>query len=1036
MIITDVVAKTEYFDGTPAAGFEIELDEKKLKTDINGVASTKIKGDFYSRTLVSYNYINAKASLPEIGYVYEDMSFRSVNSDVEIKTKAKNDGDSVSLEIQTFNVDFTGLDDIGYDDADKLLRDFDGSLNLDVSIVRTQYRVLTGKKIYDPYTKTFTEEYGYRYEEKTEYSNNITVSGGKPQSFVFPFENYDASGSYKIVIRGKDKSGREFIRENYLYLNYYENDYDLKYVYCTDRSDNSEGYAIGDPVSISLYGSGKSVDDVKLETGTFLFIRASDRLIDYTVTKNNSLDFIFNGKVLPNIEVIGVWFDGRAYKTNNYGYPVKLNRKTRELNAEIETDKENYKPGETAKLRFKLTGPDKKPVKGYINVNIIDEALLSVSESFDDINSKVFEEYYEYSPEYVISHIMVDQERGAGGAGNGDGARSDFRDTALFKTVETDNNGAAEIDVKLPDNITSWRIFWQAFKTDDIMAGSGKTNVISTLPFFIDIRLYDTYLVGDKPQIGIRCAGREIKKNGNIQYTVEIPSLGFKKTESASVSEPWHSIELPELTEGSHTVTVSAEYNGLTDKITTDFKVLDSIATSIKTKEFNLTNDTTLDIPSNGAVRLVFADTQKIQVIRELRNILSTGAIRVEQLIAKKIAEDVLAATGEKMYIGETDYTQKIAEYQKSDGSVSPFTYGDDPESALETTVMSCAPGIEGINKSAAAEYLYSVLRSNEEKDALINSLALVGLAALKEPVLQYIANSEKAEAAPGIRLNLALARILIGDGYNAKESVNEIIKTYCETSGNTMYMNIDGSGREETIKNTANLALAATLLDLPEGEKLFQYVLENQGVSDLYLLQQAMALRHKAQSVNRDAAFFDYVSDGKKTRVNLNISYSVMLTAEQLRSMKFENINQDIKAYVIYTAPGFPQGTNPMLSVSHKYTDVDSSKQNLTAGEISYSISESAPDGCYSIAHILPAGLVFSRIIRQNNRYDVWVSEVKGRQVTFTVYKEKNKKSGKISFYARPVMTGSFKYEGTFISNLTKPEFTNQSPGSMITIK
>ena len=48
---------------------------------------------------------------------------------------------------------------------------------------------------------------------KTEYSNNITVSGGKPQSFVFPFENYDASGSYKIVIRGKDKSGREFIRK-------------------------------------------------------------------------------------------------------------------------------------------------------------------------------------------------------------------------------------------------------------------------------------------------------------------------------------------------------------------------------------------------------------------------------------------------------------------------------------------------------------------------------------------------------------------------------------------------------------------------------------------------------------------------------------------------------------------------------------------------------------------------------------------------------------------------------------------------------
>ena len=157
-----------------------------------------------------------------------------------------------------------------------------------------------------------------------------------------------------------------------------------------------------------------------------------------------------------------------------------------------------------------------------------------------------------------------------------------------------------------------------------------------------------------------------------------------------------------------------------------------------------------------------------------------------------------------------------------------------------------------------------------------------------------------------------------------------------------------------ETIKNTANLALAATLLDLPEGEKLFQYVLENQGVSDLYLLQQAMALRHKAQSVNRDAAFFDYVSDGKKTRVNLNISYSVMLTAEQLRSMKFENINQDIKAYVIYTAPGFRRAQIRCFQfrISTQMLTAQT-KPHGRRDKLQY--IQSAPDGCYSIAHILP---------------------------------------------------------------------------------
>ena len=84
----------------------------------------------------------------------------------------------------------------------------------------------------------------------------------------------------------------------------------------------------------------------------------------------------------------------------------------------------------------------------------------------------------------------------------------------------------------------------------------------------------------------------------------------------------------------------------------------------------------------------------------------------------------------------------------------------------------------------------------------------------------------------------------------------------------------------------------------------------------------------------------------------------------------------------------------------------------------------------------MLPAGLDFSRLDQSMSGKGVWVSEVKGKQVTFTVYKNKDARKGNIIFNTRPTMTGSFKSEGTYIINATKPEIANKTEGGAINIK
>ena len=131
----------------------------------------------------------------------------------------------------------------------------------------------------------------------------------------------------------------------------------------------------------------------------------------------------------------------------------------------------------------------------------------------------------------------------------------------------------------------------------------------------------------------------------------------------------------------------------------------------------------------------------------------------------------------------------------------------------------------------------------------------------------------------------------------------------------------------------------------------------------------------------------------------------------------------------------GNPQGSSKLLAITPKYGSTSLAATDTASVSIEYKISADAPDGYYNIVHILPAGLEFTRDDwRYGDKW--WLSEVKGKQITFTVYKRKGVAQGTARFSARVTMPGAFASEGTFILHPTEPGLSRQVKGETVVFK
>jgi len=1022
-----------FFEGTPlpqqSICFSGDLIQKECsvltdqKGQIQFTTETKVVD---SGSLYSGQWIYARTNMPETGDIERWQMIFVFNSDVDLVGKVKRSGRSLDYSVTGYDVDPGRIADLSASIEEQAYVPLTGSLELKATLKRHEWdKILTGYT-YDPYTKQNVPEYVYSLRQETESTFNWLLPDKNEHTFSLPLEQDNA---YTLIVESKDKNGRSIFRSYYIPAVSSKDGRGYPY-YWLAADDQKNTANFGEEMTVHIYNE----DGPLSAEGKYLFYRSREEILDYTLKEINEYSFVFTRELMPNVNIMGVCFDGSDYYCVNYPFSLQMNLEERKALVKIEKDQDIYKPGDLVKLNLQLTDAAGNPLAGWINLNLLDEALLTVADRHVDMAQYVFwGNTYSFTLRTSVSHTRLFTESMAEGGGEGDGERADFRDTALFKTIKTNARGRASLEFRLPDNLTAWRLIWQAY-APDIWAGSGVDRIEATLPFFIDLRIGDTIIAGDEVVLGLRGAGTAADTSADyISWTVDIPEAGFKRTLNGPFYT-WSDLTLPAFPAGEYTLVVNAAYKGYKDGIKRIFKVVDSRQSYEKLEMKMLTAELKPAGSNQEMTILSFSDFNRNQALQGLAKLASQDDLRLEQRLASLIARQILTKkfSWPDWSLSDSEMQalkEEILRYQQNDGGIAILPYS---ESELEVSALAASCGREYFDQTALKAYFNSVLNS-EEADLKERSLALWGSAALGVPVLSEVnallTESENREGplAGEIQLNLLLAKTFAGDGARTKNAAEIFVDQWTE-SLETARRAVIGETGEDVLKATARLAMLSQMLNLPEAKGLYQYVFDQQGVTDYYLLEQLVVLQARLKQETVPAGF-TYSLSGKKETVDLLKTpvYILTLTPEQLAEISFEDVKGEISVLSAYRVKGLPAGESLQagLKIARSYKTAGKAAASLPVQgrsqvTLDYIIPADAPSGWYRIEDYLPAGLRYVSLAENNNsgQNGPWLLQENGNRLVFVIYKKDKEVKGTLNYYVRVAMPGTYRCEAPFMTH------------------
>lgn len=1047
-------AEATFFEGTPVPGLQLNYQtddiQNTITTNDKGKAAITYTSTFPEQDYESYRYTNmfVNAILPETGEISATDQIYVFKSKVYITGEAKRQANTYTLNAKLSSVDLSKINSGEYPSEENFLQGpVAGSKIKAVLFQEVMTKVKSGQH-YDYISKKVVPSYYYTYSAKQIGAFDLTTATDGTATYT---GKLDPNESYYLNLTAADSSGRSFTRQIYIGSQYSS---DTPYYHLVDAStagasannENNTGpaYTPGENVKVTLMAN----DQPLAPSGKSVLYYHGQSIIDaYQVSDSSQYSFDFTDAYIPNVTVKAVYFDGYSFHDADM-ISIPFAAATKALKVTVTTDKENYRPGEQVSLGLKVTDAQNNPVKGaQVNINLVDEALFSLQDQYVNLLESLYGDYVYLNVMTRKSHDHPNFNGGAESGGEGGGERGDFRDTVLFTTLQTDSSGQSLTEFKLPDNLTSWRVTYQAF-TSDLQAGSGTTKIPVTLPFFIDMTINETYLAGDKPVVILRSFGNNLKSTQTVSYRLKLtdPQGNVKTwtdTAKAFSSLDW---DLPVLTAGKYKLTVSGYQGTHSDTLTREFTVSKTFQQRTASEQTLLQEGQGISGSAEEPTTLIFSDYEKSQYLRGLYSLAWSDGSRLEQKLAALEARKLLQTYfPDSQIFGDSGDTNSLLVYQQTDGGISILPYGDS-ELGLSAIVAVTTPNI--FDAQALADYFYKALEAAEDNGE-DPSLALLGLAGLNEPVLLQINSSLAAkDLAPDVRINLALALLEIGDGAYAKQVYQELLSTYGQDLGSVLRINVD-SDQDEIIQATTRMALLAARLDEPEKNKLYQYLLENTATDIVNAVEQLQILTYDLQYMKTSPVSFTYELNGNKVKKTLKDMelFQLTLLPEDLSKITFSGIDGKVGVITSYSVP-IPSGETQAgqdLTISRSYRV--NTKQTMLFGRsdlveiaITYDIGDKAPQGQYEIVDILPAGLSYIprpynyQETAANNDYWDYPAEANGQRLVF--YASKGQEDKTINYLARVISPGEYICESPVLSNVSNSTVYTSGSKDKVVIK
>ncbi len=176
----------------------------------------------------------------------------------------------------------------------------------------------------------------------------------------------------------------------------------------------------------------------------------------------------------------------------------RVGRRLGAMRVQIQTDKPRYEPGETMQVRLQTADAQGNPVPAELSLAVVDEAIYAIRE---DDPAAVRRAFYSRRWNRVNTDFSAVWLALQGDKGETENIRRDFRDTAFWlPIVRTDARGGATVRVRLPDNITEWRLTAIAHTTDTRI-GYARAQVKAAKDLTARLRLPMWLVEGDRTEI-------------------------------------------------------------------------------------------------------------------------------------------------------------------------------------------------------------------------------------------------------------------------------------------------------------------------------------------------------------------------------------------------------------------------------------------------------------------------------------------------------------------------------------------------------
>jgi uncharacterized protein YfaS (alpha-2-macroglobulin family) len=402
-------------------------------------------------------------------------------------------------------------------------------------------------------------------------------------------------GTLRIVAEITDSKGRVNRAATYLWVSgsgfaswQATNDDTMKLV------ADKQQYAVGDTAEVLV--------PAPFAGATALVTVERGKLITRTVrtlpTNSERLSIPITDRSVPNIFVSVVLYRGPIATDPvprfKVGYAqLSVSTDSRVLTVRITPDRAQAKPGDTVHYALKVTDQTGAGVRSEVSVSVVDKAVLSLQDERgpDGLRAFWFERGVGVSTASSMAvsvnrwnDVVVDAVQGGKGGATGGGpqaniARQDFRNTAYWTAqLTTAADGTASVEVKMPDNLTTWRMQVRAV-SGNTMVGEGTNELLSTQPLLLRSALPRFLRVGDTAELRVLVRNATAVASAvRVTVAAEGVTIGGDLARSVTVG-PDQSVVVgwpaTVKSEGTATLTFSASgTGGLADRLVQRLPVL------------------------------------------------------------------------------------------------------------------------------------------------------------------------------------------------------------------------------------------------------------------------------------------------------------------------------------------------------------------------------------------------------------------------------------------------------------------------------